>query len=186
VVAVIHGRVWAGIEVRKAHAWHVDAFDGGDALPLATIQGGSVLPSDRSLPQSLGWAGSQGAPACPDHLPPVALITSHADADGALIDAWCGAVKAPVRGLVVACTGLGTLHESIEAALLRARTASVVVWRSTRVARGGIQGSPDEVWPSTGALTPAQARLALSLALCWRPAQCASWAQAQAPDALGC
>jgi L-asparaginase len=185
VVAVMHGRVWAGAEVRKAHAWQVDAFDGGDALPLATIQGGSVRPGERPWPQSLAWAALQGAPVCPDHLPPVALITSHADADGALIDAWCGAVNAPMRGLVVAGTGHGTLHESVEAALVRARSADVVVWRSTRVARGGVQISSDEVWPSTGALTPAQARLALSLALCWRPAQCASWAQVQAPGVLG-
>jgi L-asparaginase len=180
VVAVMQGRVWAGVEVRKAHSWAMDAFDGGLAAPLGGINGAAmptVVACHRPWPAGLGWASHEAA--WPQALPNVALITSHGDADGSLVDAWCAATAGQRRGLVVAGTGHGTVHQALEAALQRAQADGVVVWRSTRVARGGILPDPTgaETWPACGALTPAQARLALALALQWRGDQPASLAQ---------
>ncbi len=181
VVAVMHGRIWAGQDVRKSHSWHIDAFDGGGQAPLGLIENGMVHEAAPQWPTAKGWAAHDTGYAWPAQLPSVALVLSHADADGQLIDAWSSgraATNTESRGLVVAGTGHGSLHGAVEAAMVRARQSGIQVWRSTRVPRGGILPSTDEVWSSTGALTPAQARLALSLALWWRPAQCASWADA--------
>lgn len=174
VAVVMHGRVWAAADVRKAHSHDIDAFDGGGAAPLAVLDESGVkeaaaLQASQASTQStwpatagLGWALLQ-APVPPR----VELITSHADADGWLVDAALAhATHADaLRGLVVAGTGHGTLHQGLEAALQRAQDAGVVVWRSSRVARGGVLAREGDRWPAAGALTPAQARLALCLSL---------------------
>ena len=78
----------------------------------------------------------------------------------------------PVQGLVVACTGNGTIHHELQAALERASQAGVVVWRSTRCLFGRIicaEGSPDSADPSAWravSFSPVKARLALALAPC--------------------
>lgn len=168
VVAVMAGRVWAGAEVRKAHSWHIDAFDGGDAAPLAWLASDQVCGGARDWPPPRAWGLDPRAEA----LPRVALITSHGDVDGSLVDALLASAShdRPLVGLVVAGTGHGTVHVQLQAALERARAAGVVVWRSTRVARGGVQPSTQpEAWAAIAGLTAAQARLALSLALWRRP-----------------
>ena len=105
-------------------------------------------------------------------LPRVEIITSHADADGAVVDAllaaWSASDPRRLRGLVVACTGHGTWHRDLEPALLRARRAGVVVWRSSRVSRGGVEARPADTWPVAGRLTPAQARVVLAITLAER------------------
>ena len=100
--------------------------------------------------------------------PRVEILTSHADADGWLLKA---ALAHGVRtgdapaGVVVAATGHGTIHEGLEAVLKQAEEAGVTIWRSTRVARGGVTPRAGDVWPAAGGLTPAQARVALVLHL---------------------
>ena len=42
VVAVLQGRVWAGLQVRKAHSHALDAFDGGGAPPLSHLPAGPL------------------------------------------------------------------------------------------------------------------------------------------------
>ncbi len=167
VVAVLNGRVWSADTVRKAHSHALDAFDGGGAQPLATLNDGGLLPSDAKpwpVGRSMGWALLDA------QVPPrVEIVFSHADADGWLVDAALAHSAlnggSELRGLVVAATGHGTLNAGLEAALQRATAAGVVVWRSTRVARGGVMPRDGDVWPAAGALTPAQARVALQLQL---------------------
>ena len=73
--------------------------------------------------------------------------------------------QAGLAGVVVACTGHGTVHQALEAALVDAEVAGVKVWRSSRVARGGVQVRDADRWPAAGHWTAAQARLALQLHL---------------------
>jgi L-asparaginase len=167
VSVMMDGRLWAASDLRKVHSWHIDAFDGGGSQPLARIDEEGALAWD----DQHRWRPSQGwlrdaVPAVPA-LPRVEIVTSHADADGVLVDALLA--HTPPAGLVVACTGNGTLHQGLQSALQRAQAQGVAVWRSTRVARGGVACGPQDPWPSAGRLTPAQARLALSLALAWQP-----------------
>ena len=108
--------------------------------------------------------------------PWVEVITSHAGARAELVDAL---LAQGVRGLVVATTGNGTVHQALEAALARAADQGVPVWRATRCADGCIEGAQ---WPDTGAigalgtqkapsnlpaiaLSPVKARVSLQLAL---------------------
>jgi L-asparaginase len=106
--------------------------------------------------------------------PRVEIVFSHADADGWLVDAALAHSKAmtnaPLAGLVVAGTGHGTIHEGLQAALERVAAQGVTVWRSSRVARGGVGVREGDVWPACGDLTPAQARIALMLHLLGVPA----------------
>jgi L-asparaginase len=158
VLVTLDGRVWAGAEVRKVHSQRLDAFGAGDAGPLAAIEDdavrwqreaprGEALGLDRIARDAAQW-------------PRVEIVTSHAGADGRLVDA---VVAQGVHGLVVAGTGNGTLHHALEAALLRAQAAGVRVRRSTRCAAGPVIG--DGALPSAGALSPVQARIELMLEL---------------------
>jgi L-asparaginase len=163
VVAVMQGKVWAGAQVRKVNSCALDAFDAGGEAPLAVLHDDGMWLMARPWQASGQWGwGLLDAEA-----PRVEIITSHAGADGWLVDAALARSQpeSPLRGLVVACTGHGTIHAELEAALQRAEAVAVRVWRSTRVARGGVQGRDGDHWPATGALTPAQARVALMLAI---------------------
>ena len=165
VVAVLQGQVWAARDVRKSHSHALDAFDGGGAYPCAAAAAAGGLPDDAvAWPSGLGW-GWQTVNA--PHAPRVEILVSHADADGWLLDAAlrCGHADTPLRGVVVAGTGHGTVHAGLEAALRRAADAGVVVWRSSRVARGGVLSRGDAGWHAAGHWTPAQARVLLQLSL---------------------
>jgi L-asparaginase len=189
VVAVLHGRVWSGRDVRKRHSHALDAFDGGGAAPLATLNAvgrmiasvpsfASAVPPSLSVawPPGLAWGWDCVAEIQP---PRVELLFSHADADGWMLDAALrqsaedAASSDPsrraqaLRGLVLAATGHGTVHAGLDAALQRAASVGVRIWRSSRVARGGVTPRDGDAWPAAGTLTPAQARVALQLTL-WR------------------
>ena len=97
-----------------------------------------------------------------DIWPDVQIVTSHAGADGRLVDLL---VQVGVQGLVVACTGNGTIHHDLEAALLRAQNAGVRVVRSTRCAEGQVLPKPGGVLPASQGLSPVKARVALMLDL---------------------
>ncbi len=70
----------------------------------------------------------------------------------------------PVRGLVLAATGNGTLHHALEAAALKAQDAGVVVGRAARC-DGRILPKAGDQLRDAGALTPVKARIALMLEL---------------------
>ena len=95
------------------------------------------------------------------------IVTSHAGASGAVIRALRadGGATSPLRGLVLATTGNGTLHHALEAAALEAQAAGIAVLRAPRCTQGRILAKPGDTLPDAGALTPVKARIALTLAL---------------------
>ena len=165
VMVTLAGAVWAGAHVRKAHSCALEAFDAGGRPPLARIDAQGRLTSAQAWPEpgssspGLGWALLAQAP------PRVEVIMSHTDADGWLLEAARAHAGASLQGVVVAATGSGTVHEGLNAALVRAHQAGVCVWVSSRVARGGVRARTTHPWPDCGDLTPAQARVALQLHL---------------------
>ena len=181
VVLVMAGRVWAGAEVRKLHSYRTEAFGTADAGPLGQVVEGR-LECFRAWPaagrdQSIPWPGvtdsggggrqGEGAigldlPEEVDRWPWVEIVSSHAGAGPRAVQAL---VSAGVRGLVVAGTGNGTVHQDLEAALLQAMAQGVPVLRATRCAAGGIVPGGADALPSAGGLTPAQARVELTLRL---------------------
>lgn len=160
VLVVLAGQVLAAGDVRKRHSWRLDAFTAGDAGPLAAIEQGQ-LRRFREWPCT--------APLGPGHLPAdvaawpwVEIVTSHAGARGAAVDALAGA---GVRGLVVAGTGNATVHAELAQALQRAHAAGVAVRLVTRCAGGPVLAGPDHRWPVYAALSAPQARVELMLEL---------------------
>jgi L-asparaginase len=170
VVAVCAGTVHSAFDVQKVHTYRLDAFDSGDAGPVAYVEEGA-LRSLRSWPVSpqqhardLFERMTQGA-----RWPRVEIVVSHAEARGSLIDALVrerqSGASEPVEGLVLAATGNGTLHLALEEAALRAQAAGMAVVRATRCAQGCILPAPNALLRAAGALTPVKARVALVLEL---------------------
>jgi len=163
VLVVFGGRVFGPTDLRKVHGYRVDAFDAGDAGPLGAIEEGGLRlfrAWPEGEPHAAADAALQGA-----EWPAVEIVTSHAGARGATVDAL---VAAGARGLVVAGTGNGTLHAALDEALRHASARGVVVWRASRCQLGGVVGSAEGAWPSGGVLTPYQARIELQLELMLR------------------
>ena len=87
---------------------------------------------------------------------------SYAGASGELVDLMA---SSGVRGLVVAGTGNGTVHQALEAALLRAQALGLRIVRTTRCAQGRVFARSDDVFPASDGLSPVKARIALMLEL---------------------
>ena len=158
VLVAIAGRVWAGAELRKVHSHRLDAFDGGDAGPLAEVRDGQPHWW-RSVPRCLA-VGLQRIEHAAAGWPRVEIVLNHVGASGALVDAL---VAQGVQGLVAAGTGNGTLSAALEAALFRAQAQGVRVLRATRCAAGSVLGT-GPLRPA-GALSAVQARVELLLDL---------------------
>ncbi len=147
VLVVMAGRAHGALEVRKAHPYQVDAFDSGDAGPVALIEEGRVKLL-RPWPRSGFPLGLGVVQADPASWPRVEMLFSHAGSDGLVVKAL---VDAGARGLVVAGCGNGNLHWQLQAALLQAQQDhGVAVWRSTRCTGGSVVGAAAR--PQAGSL----------------------------------
>ncbi|WP_374673830.1 asparaginase [Ideonella sp.] len=160
VVAVLQGRVHGPVDVRKREPFALDAFDSGEAGPVALVQdqGLRVLRPWPATPS----VGTQALERAVADWPRVGVVASHAGVDGVAVRAM---VAAGYQGLVLEGTGNGTVHAALVDAAAEARAAGRVVWRSTRCAGGGVVGQPAGELPSAGVLTPARARIELMLRL---------------------
>lgn len=170
VLVVCAGKIHSASHVQKVHPYRVDAFDSGEAGPLGVVEEGRVrlftswpqadatcTPLNRAALQTQGW-------------PRVELLISHAGATGAVVHALVGAANRqnPLHGIVVAGTGNGTIHKSMEAALVQAQNQGVRVVRASRCAYGRVVGgAPTDRSGAIAAsgLSPVKARIALMLEL---------------------
>jgi len=80
-------------------------------------------------------------------------------------------VAAGVQGLVVACTGNGSIHHAMQQALQRAVANGVKVVRTTRCEQGQIVLADGETDTSVSSLSPVKARISLMLQLMQSPNQ---------------
>ena len=172
VVSVLAGRVHSALDLRKRHTYRLDAFGSGDAGAVAEVESGR-LRLHRGWPSSAA-IGVERLPAEGAAWPWVEVVTSHADARRHAVDALR---VAGVDGIVVAGTGNGSIHVSLEAALVEARAAGVAVLRCTRCLGGSVIdaaadgegetaiGAHETALVSAGSLTPFQARVELMLRL---------------------
>ena len=158
VLVALAGAVFGAADVRKAHTYRAAAFDAGDAGPLAWVEEGR-LRCLRPWPEAHAL-GPDRVAADPSQWPWVELLTSHAGARGAAVDAL---VLAGVRGLVVAGTGNGTLHAELDAALRRAQARGVAVRLASRCGAGALLGAFDRL--HYGALGAVKSRIELMLEL---------------------
>jgi L-asparaginase len=157
VMLCLLGQVYAPDDIRKAHGYHLDAFrSGGSGIIGSTVEGNFYRVRDwpecvpfgqENLPDIAAW-------------PKVAVFMSHAGVHGASLDAL---LESGIDGLVIAGTGNGTIHRSLEAPIRGAQQRGIVVWRASRCLEGGVVGDGD--LPSTGRLSAVQGRIELMLRL---------------------
>jgi len=165
VLAVVGGEVHGAIDVRKVHPYRLAAFSSGDAGVLAQIEEGA-LRRHRAWPEGVPL-GLECLGADTTTWPRVEIVHSHVNAGDGLVRALCAD---GVQGIVVACTGNGTVHRVLEAALLQAQGRGVAVLRSTRCHDGAVLDASVNPLPNAGALTPVKARIELMLQLMRAPA----------------
>lgn len=162
VVVAVAGTVFHPEAVRKHHTWRLEAFAAGEDGPLGHVVGGQ-LQVRRAWPQAQPRApGTRLLPPAGTAWPRVEVVMSHAGADGRIVELLCAD---GVEGLVLAGTGNGTLSHALEQAARRAQAAGVEVWLASRCAAGGVVAGVPGDFQGVGALSPAQARVALTLAL---------------------
>jgi L-asparaginase len=165
VTVVCAGAIHSGIDIQKVHTYRLDAFASGDAGPVGYVEEGEVRRV-REWPEGSASQASKLFEATSVQWPRVEIVMSHAGASGAVIEALLQSGGAdPVRGLVLAATGNGTLHHALEASALKAQDAGVAVVRATRCANGRILPKTGDQLRDAGALTPVKARIALMLEL---------------------
>lgn len=171
VVVVCAGRIHGALDVAKVHPYRTDPFDSGDAGALGCVEE-AQLRMFRPWPQAVSQgthdaAGLQrllGAPA----LPRVELMFSHAGADGEMVRALLGHTPVSaggLRGIVVAGTGNGTVHDDLLVALKQAQASGVHVVVASRCAQGRVVPHAGQPLPDSAGLSPVKARLALALQL---------------------
>lgn len=169
VVVVCAGLVHGARDVNKVHTYRLDAFDSGDAGPLACVEEGRVRtfrPWHHMSAQGAFDVGALDRLLAAEWLPRVELVTSHADADGHLVQAMLAMPgDRPLRGIVVAGTGNGTVHKALMGALEEARAQGVRVRLASRCANGRVVAHPGLAFGEVSDLSAVKARLALALDL---------------------
>ena len=177
VLAVCAGTIHSARDVQKVHPYRLNAFDSGEAGPLGFVEEGRVRwvhpcpavgapVSSLSVPRmsSVEW-------------PRVEIIMNYVGATGATVRALCrvpAADEPPVRGLVVAGTGNGTVHEDLLLALREAQALGLAVVRATRCAQGCVvPSSAIGELPDSQGLSPVKARIELALELIKKAADAA-------------
>lgn len=166
-LVVCAGAVHTARDVQKVHPYRLDAFNSGETGPAGWVEEGQVRWM-RPIEQDGGVKPSLRLSAGP--WPRVEIVVNAVGVGGAVVRALCAMPAepdAPVRGIVVAGTGNGTINHDMEAALNVARAQGVRVVTTTRCASGqlvGARGAPVVDAEYLG-LSVVKARIALVLEL---------------------
>jgi L-asparaginase len=164
VLVVMNDEIYGARDVSKTNTTNVATFKAPGGAQLGFIIGGIVR---------YYYAGSRlhtvSTPFAADALtalPRVDIIYTHVGEDGALIEA---VVAAGAKGLVYAGSGMGSVHEAAEPALVAAAAKGVAVVRASRTG-SGIVAEGLARWTQAGFipadnLNPQKARILLQLAL---------------------
>jgi L-asparaginase len=180
VLSVCAGDVHSARQVQKVHTHALNAFSSGDAGPLAQLRGAQVqwhLPVDQNLESNWPLDYTGQAQAAIKNIandligrtawPRVEIVLNHSQASGSIVRALLADpanATDPLRGIVVAGTGNGTLSAPLQAALLSAQNQGVQVLRASRCAWGGVTATAHDGLPCT-ALSAAKARVQMVLQL---------------------
>jgi L-asparaginase len=163
VLVAFNNKIHCARDVVKTSTYAVDAFHSPELGALGWVQDGRVefarratrpQPRDSQLAINNAW-------------PSVEIVTSYAGVTRTAVDAL---VAAGVRGLVVAGTGNGSIHATLQTALADAVKQGVVVVRASRVGSGHVMrngAANDDAlgFVCAGSLNPFKARVLLMLAL---------------------
>jgi L-asparaginase len=182
VLSVCAGDVHSAQQVQKVHTHALNAFSSGDAGPVAVVQGGQVLfhassvsnllPNRPIVPVPWTRVATENIAnrlSALQSWPHVEIVLNHAHASGSIVRALLAdAANAadPLRGIVVAGTGNGTMSAALQAALQTAQSQGVQVLRASRCAWGGVSATANDVFPCTElSAVKARVQMVLQLAL---------------------
>ena len=170
VTVVCAATVHDALHVQKIHPYRLDAFSSGEAGPVAFVEEGCVrLVRNWPLARASQALEAIKNIAFEPPWPRVEILMNYAGASGAMVDALVLAgqsdLQPPLRGLVVAATGNGTVHQDLEAALHRAVAAGIHVMIATRCAMGRVIPGAAQAFADSQGLSPVKARVALMLDL---------------------
>lgn len=180
VLCVCAGDVHTALHVQKVHSHALNAFSSGDAGPVAQVKSPQVHWQPEKAPflvanQPLAKWNIAGAAINNivddlqrvEHWPRVELLHNHAHASGHIAHALLAGISDsahPLRGIVVAGTGNGTLSTGLQTALLAAQRQGVRVLRASRCTWGGVSATAQDVLPCTE-LSAVKARVQMVLQL---------------------
>ena len=163
-LVVMGSRVFAGLDVTKAHTHMLDAFESPGLGPVGVVDDGHVI-FRRALPAPI-------RPLAPDApATPVDIVGSWAGSDARLLDAS----RTTARGVVVAAMGRGNLPPAMADGIARWAEEGKPVVVASRCPRGRV--GPTYGYPGGGrrlmemgailggSRRPQQARIDLMLAL---------------------
>jgi L-asparaginase len=163
VLVAFNNKLHSARDVVKTSTYAVDAFQSPEIGALGWVQDGRV-EFQRAVvrPHTLATEFVIGP-----KWPHVEIVASYAGVSRIAVDAL---VAAGVRGIVVAGTGNGSIHVSMQQALADAASQGVAVVRSSRVGSGHVMrngAAADDAlgFVSAGSLNPYKARVLLMLAL---------------------
>ncbi len=161
VLAVCAGDVHHALGVQKIHTFALNAFSSGDVAlgepgVVAQVLGDRILwrpVFQEFLKEKQHIAGIEYALDAINLVvnvstekivwPRVEIVLNHAEATGSIVRALLAAStpQDPLRGIVVAGTGNGTVSESLNAVLIEAQAQGVEVTVASRCAWGGIHNA---------------------------------------------
>lgn len=166
VFVVCAGRIHNAYLVQKTHSYRLDAFSSGESGCCGFVEEGCVRFVSMS-PRVETRTGSGSAkkivfPVDDRAWPRVEILMNFVGASGLTVDAL---VANGVNGIVIAGTGNGTIHHSLEIALRRAQFEGIAVLIATRCVKGRVLPAEGQEFEASGGLSPVKARIALILRL---------------------
>ncbi|WP_133648980.1 type II asparaginase [Paraburkholderia flava] len=166
VLVAFNNRIHCARDVVKTSTYAIDAFQSPEIGALGWVQDGRV-DFQRSALRPHTVASEFQVSAVSANWPQVEIVSSYAGASRVPVDAL---VAAGVRGIVIAGTGNGSIHSTVQQALVDAVARGVAVLRASHVGSGHVMrngaASDDTLgFVAAGSLNPYKARVLLMLTL---------------------
>jgi L-asparaginase len=163
VLLAFNNRIHCARDVTKTSTYAVNAFQSPEMGALGWVQDARVEFQRRALRAHTVDTPFEAAARWPQ----VEIVASYAGVSRVAVDAL---VAAGARGIVVAGTGNGSIHATLQQALAEAAARGVAIVRASRTGSGHVMrdgAAPDSAlgFVSAGTLNPYKARVLLMLAL---------------------
>jgi L-asparaginase len=163
VLVAFNNQIHGARDVTKTSTYSSAAFSSPEVGALGWVQDGHVAFERQVVRRHT----LQSEFSISNPLPAVEIAVSYAGVSGVAVDAF---VAADVKGIVIAGTGNGSMHASIQEAVARAVKQDVAVVRASRVGSGHVMrngAAPDDVLGTiaAGTLNPQKARVLMMLML---------------------
>jgi L-asparaginase len=162
IYAVMAGKVCMAMDLAKRHPTDLDAPLQSTPTSSASLINPSWLSGVRALQSS--W--TEDLPVPEVEWPWVEILTSHAGARSETVNHWA---ESPVKGLVLAGSGMGGFHDDWLEPLKQAASKGIALVRTSRTGSGStLPNLPEKDFSgclASGGLSAPRARIALQLAI---------------------